>query len=49
MSERTYKQAFVISAVICFVLVGALAYVIWGRRYLSSADRRLQPCDGQRP
>lgn len=29
MSERTYKQAFVISAVICFVLVGALAYVIW--------------------
>jgi len=35
MSERTYKQAFVISAVICFVLVGALVYVIWGQRYLS--------------
>jgi hypothetical protein len=29
MSERTYKQAFVISAVICLVLAGTLAYVIW--------------------
>ena len=26
MSERTYKQAFVMSAVICFVLASALAY-----------------------
>ena len=43
MSERTYKQAFVISAVICFMLVGALAYVIWGRRYLATASDNSSP------
>jgi RND family efflux transporter MFP subunit len=31
MSERTYKQAFVTSAVICLVLAATLAYVLWGR------------------
>ncbi len=49
MSERTYKQAFVISAVICFVLVGALAYVIWGRRYLSSANDNSSPVMAKGP
>ena len=49
MSERTYKQAFVMSAVICFVLAGTLAYVIWGRGTLCACNRRCEPCDGQRP
>jgi RND family efflux transporter MFP subunit len=48
MSERTYKQAFVISAVICFMLVGALAYVIWGR-YLSSANDNSSPMMAKGP
>jgi Cu(I)/Ag(I) efflux system membrane fusion protein/cobalt-zinc-cadmium efflux system membrane fusion protein len=49
MSERTYQQAFVISVVICFVLVGALAYVIWGRRYLSSANDNSSPVMAKGP
>ena len=49
MSERTYKQAFVISAVICFVLVGALAYVLWGRRYLSPANGNSSPVMAKGP
>lgn len=49
MSERTYKQAFVISAVICFVLVGALLYVIRGRRYLSSANDNSSPVMAKGP
>ena len=49
MSERTYKQAFVISAVICFVLAGALAYSIWGRRYLSPANDNSSPVMAKGP
>ena len=37
MSERRYKQAFVASAVICLVLVGALAYVVWNRGQIAPA------------
>jgi len=33
MNERTYKQAFVISAVVCLCLIGTLVYVVWGRRH----------------
>jgi RND family efflux transporter MFP subunit len=43
MSERTYKQAFVISAVICFVLAGMLAYSIWGRGHLAPASDNVSP------
>jgi RND family efflux transporter MFP subunit len=49
MSERTYKQAFVISAVVCFLLVGALVYVIWGRRYLSPASDNFSPVMAKGP
>ena len=49
MSERTYKQAFLISAVICFVLVGALAYVIWGCRYFSPASDNSSPVMAKGP
>jgi RND family efflux transporter MFP subunit len=49
MSERTYKQAFVMSAVICFLLVGALAYVIWGGRYLSPASDNSSPVMAKGP
>jgi multidrug efflux pump subunit AcrA (membrane-fusion protein) len=49
MSERTYKQAFVISAVICFLLVGALAYVMSGRRYLSSKSDNSVPVMAKGP
>jgi RND family efflux transporter MFP subunit len=49
MSERTYKQALVISAVICFLLVGALAYVIWGRHNFSSANDNSSPVMAKGP
>src|SRR5579863_5550481 len=49
MTERTYKQAFVISAVICFLLVGALAYVIWGRHYFSWANENSGPVMAKGP
>lgn len=49
MSERTYKQAFVSSAVICFVLAGALAYSIWGRRYSSPANDNSSPVMAKGP
>jgi RND family efflux transporter MFP subunit len=49
MSERTYKHAFVISAVICFVLVGALAYVISGRHYFSPANDNSSPVMAKGP
>ena len=49
MSERTYKQAFVSSAVICLALAGTLAYVIWGRTYLATATDNCQSCRGQGP
>ena len=49
MSERTYKQAFVISAVICTVLAGALAYSIWGRRYLAPANDNSSPVMAKGP
>ena len=49
MSERTYKQAFVMSAVICLVLVAALAYVMWGRRYLSPANDNSSPVMAKGP
>lgn len=43
MSERSYKQAFVTSAVICVVLAGTLAYSIWGRRYFAPASDNSSP------
>ena len=49
MSERTYKQAFVISAVICLVLAGTLAYVIWGRTYLAPATEDASPVMAKGP
>jgi Cu(I)/Ag(I) efflux system membrane fusion protein/cobalt-zinc-cadmium efflux system membrane fusion protein len=49
MSERTYKQAFVISVVICSVLVGALVYVIWGHRYLSWPNDNASPVMAKGP
>lgn len=49
MSERTYKQAFVISVVICFVLVGALAYVIWGRHYFAPSTDNSSPVMAKGP
>jgi multidrug efflux pump subunit AcrA (membrane-fusion protein) len=35
MSERTYKQGFLVSAVICVALISTLVYVVWGRSYLA--------------
>ncbi len=49
MSERTYKQAFVISAVTCLVLAGTLAYSIWGRRYLAPASANSSPVMAKGP
>ena len=49
MSERTYKQAFVISAVICLVLAGTLAYVIWGRGRVAPATDDASPVMAKGP
>jgi RND family efflux transporter MFP subunit len=49
MSERTYKQAFVGSAVICLALAGTLAYVIWGRTYLVPATEDASPVVAKGP
>jgi Cu(I)/Ag(I) efflux system membrane fusion protein/cobalt-zinc-cadmium efflux system membrane fusion protein len=49
MSERTYKQAFAISAVICLVLAGTLAYVIWGRRYFATGSENSSPIIAKGP
>ena len=49
MSERTYKQAFAISAVICLVLAGTLAYVIWGRRYFATGGENSSPIMAKGP
>ena len=49
MSERTYKQAFVISAVICLGLAGMLAYTVWGRRYLATASDNSSPVMAKGP
>jgi RND family efflux transporter MFP subunit len=43
MSERTYKQAFVITSFLCAVLVGVLAYVVWGRSYLEKTTENSGP------
>jgi multidrug efflux pump subunit AcrA (membrane-fusion protein) len=49
MSERTYKQAFVISAVICLVFAGTLAYVIWGRGYFATGSENSSPIMAKGP
>ena len=49
MSERSYKQAFVFSAVICLVLAGMLAYVIWGRRHLATGSENSSPMMAKGP
>ena len=49
MSEGTYKQAFVISAVICLVLAGTLAYVIWGRVRVAPATDDASPVVAKGP
>jgi Cu(I)/Ag(I) efflux system membrane fusion protein/cobalt-zinc-cadmium efflux system membrane fusion protein len=49
MSDRTYKQAFAISAVICLVLAGTLAYVIWGRRYFATGGENSSPIMAKGP
>ncbi len=49
MSERTYKRAFVSSAVICLALAGTLAYVIWGRTYLATATDNASPVVAKGP
>lgn len=49
MSARTYKQAFVISAVICLLLVGTLAYVIRGRIYHAPATDDASPVMAKGP
>jgi len=49
MSERTYKQAFVISAVICLLLVGALSYVIWGHANLAPTTDSASPVIAKGP
>ena len=49
MSGRTYKQAFVISAVICLVLAGTLAYVIWGRGRVAPATDDASPVMAKGP
>ena len=49
MSERTYKQAFAISALICLVLAGTPAYVIWGRRYFATGGENSSPIMAKGP
>ena len=49
MSERTYKQAFVMSAVICLVLAGTLAYVVWGRGRVAPATDAASPVMAKGP
>jgi RND family efflux transporter MFP subunit len=49
MSERTYKYAFVISAVIGLVLAGTLAYFVWGRHYLAPASDNSNPVMAKGP
>ena len=49
MNERTYKQAFVISAVICLVLAGTLAYVFWGRGRVAPATDDASPVMAKGP
>src|SRR5574340_252146 len=49
MSERSYKQAFVISAVLCLVLAGTLAYVIWERTYVGPATDNSSPVMAKGP
>ncbi|MFZ3264099.1 MAG: FixH family protein [Terriglobales bacterium] len=49
MSERTYKQAFMSSVVICLALAGILAYVIWGRTYLAPAPDNASPVVAKGP
>jgi multidrug efflux pump subunit AcrA (membrane-fusion protein) len=49
MSGGTYKQAFVISAVICVVLAGTLAYVIWGRVHVAPATDDANPVVAKGP
>jgi multidrug efflux pump subunit AcrA (membrane-fusion protein) len=49
MSERTYKQALVISAVICLGLAGMLAYTIWGRGHLAPASDNVSPVMAKGP
>ena len=49
MSERTYKQAFVISAVICLVLAGTLAYSIWGHGYPATGSDNSSPVMAKGP
>ncbi|MGC2183224.1 MAG: efflux RND transporter periplasmic adaptor subunit, partial [Terriglobales bacterium] len=49
MSDRTYKQAFVICAAICLVLVAALAYVIWGRGPLAPVTDNANPVMAKGP
>ena len=49
MSERTYKQAFVISVVICVVLAGTLAYVIRGRVRVAPAIDDANPVVAKGP
>ncbi len=49
MSGGTYKQAFVISTVICVVLAGTLAYVIWGRVRVAPATDDANPVVAKGP
>src|ERR1700688_3908064 len=49
MSGGTYKQAFAISAVICLVLAGTLAYVIWGRGRVAPATDDENPVMARGP
>ena len=49
MSERTYKQAFVMSAVICLVLAGTLSYVIWARGRVAPATDDASPVMAKDP
>lgn len=49
MKEGIYKRAFVISAVVCLVLAGALTYVIWGRGNLAPATSDTSPVMAKGP
>ena len=49
MSGGTYKQAFVISVVICVALAGTLAYVIRGRGRVAPATDDASPVMAKGP
>jgi len=49
MNERTYRQAFVVSAVICFGLASLLADVIWGHGYLRIGSDHSSPVIAKGP